>query len=139
MSAFLTPLNLEMMTGPLEIDGKIIENVPMKNREGRQFWRVLTPFVYQSDVAGKTIIVPDGFISDLASIPRLPFVYRELNGEADMPGVIHDYLYSVGPPPREACDAVLKEACSLIGVSAWKVWAIYTGVRVGGKSHFMRT
>jgi hypothetical protein len=128
-----------MMTGPQEIDGRMIENVPTRNREGRQFWRVLTPFVYQSDVARKTIIVPDGFVTDLASIPRLPFVYRELEGIADMAGVPHDFAYSTGFLDRDTADLMLREACFLIGISAWKVWAIYAGVRVGGSSHYMRT
>lgn len=131
MSAFLTPLNAEWITCP--------ENRPLKNRDGRQLYRILTPFVYQSDVAGRMITVPDGFVTDLASIPRIALVFRELEGIADMPGVVHDFLYSTGPLPRETCDQVLKEACLLIGISAWKVWAIYSGVRVGGKSHYMRT
>lgn len=129
MSAFLTTLRVEWVTCPA--------NKLLKNRDGRQLYRVIEPFMYQSDVAKATITVPAGFITDLASIPRLPFFYRALEQVADMPGVIHDYLYSVGPPPRQACDEVLREACLLIGLSSWKVWAIYSGVRVGGKSRFM--
>lgn len=130
MSAFLTTLKAEWVTCP--------KNRLLKNRDGRQLYKVIEPFVYQSDVAKTEIIVPAGFITDLASIPRLPFFYRELEQVADMPGVVHDYLYSIGPFPRETCDQVLKEACLLIGISAWKVWAIYSGVRIGGASHYMR-
>jgi hypothetical protein len=131
VSSFLTPLNLELLTCP--------NNIPLKNRDGRQLWRVITPFVYQSDAARKTIIVPDGFVTDLASIPRLPFFYRSLEGIADMAGVPHDFCYSTGFLDRDTADLMLKEACLLIGISSWKVWAIYSGVRVGGKSHYMRS
>lgn len=130
MSAFLTPLRMELLT--------CNQNIPLKNRDGRQLYRLIEPFIYRSDVAGKTVIVPDGFITDLASIPRLPLVYRELESIADMAGVPHDYSYSTGLLPRDTADLMLKEACFLIGLPAWKVWAIYAGVRVGGQSHYMR-
>jgi hypothetical protein len=111
---------------------------PLRNRDGRQFYQVNEPLVYRSDVASTIIKVPEGFVTDLASIPRLPFVYLLLNGFADEAGVVHDYLYSVGTLPRDVADKVLYEACILTGVSAWKASAIYAGVRVGGASHYMR-
>jgi hypothetical protein len=129
MSAFMTPLRLELLTCPF--------NTPLKNRDGRQLYRVIEPFIYESDIAGKTIIVPAGFVTDLASIPRLPIVYRELEQLADMPGVPHDFCYSTGFLDRDTADLMLKEACLLIGLSAWKAWAIYAGVRVGGSSHYL--
>jgi hypothetical protein len=131
VSSFLTPLRMELMT--------CNQNIPLKNRDGRQLYRLINPFIYQSDVARKTVIVPDGYVTDLASIPRMPFFYRELEGIADMAGVPHDFAYSTGFLDRDTADLMLKEACLLIGISAWKVWAIYSGVRVGGKSHYMRS
>ena len=131
MSTFLTPLQMEYMTCPF--------NKPLKNREGRQLYRLIAPLLYQSDIAGVTITVPVGYISDLASIPRMPLVYRELESLADMPGVAHDFCYSTGFLDRDTADLMLKEACFLIGLPAWKVWAIYYGVRVGGGSHYMRS
>lgn len=113
--------------------------VGLRNREGRQFYRVNEPLVYRSEVASQIIKVPSGFVTDLASIPRLPFVYLLLNGLADEAGVVHDYLYSVGTLPRDVADKVLYEACILTGVSPWKASAIYAGVRIGGKSHYMRS
>jgi Protein of unknown function (DUF1353) len=130
VSSFLTSLNLQLLTCP--------NNIPLKNRDGRQLWRVISSFLYQSDVAKATVLVPEGFVTDLASIPRLPFFYRELESLADMPGVVHDYAYSTGCLSRDTADLMLKEACLLIGLPAWKVWAIYSGVRVGGASHYMR-
>ena len=130
MSSFLSELRLEMVTCNSL-------NIPLKNREGRQIWMVMAPFTYQSDVLGREITVPDGFLTDLASIPRVPFFYRELEQLADLPGVVHDYIYSCGCASRDQADLLLKEACLLIGLSAWKAWAIYYGVRVGGGSHFL--
>lgn len=82
------------------------------------------------------ITVPEGFITDLASIPRLPFIYLILNGVADMPGVLHDYLYSCGKYDRAECDKIFLDAMLSIGISKWKAYAIYTGVRLFGASHY---
>jgi hypothetical protein len=130
MSKFLTPLELSLMTKA--------NGIPLTNRSGRQLYQLCSAFVYQSDVADDSFIVPKGFVTDLASIPRLPFCYLLLNGIADGPGVIHDYLYSNDTIAisRDLADSVLKEACLLIGVSWWKAQMIYLGVRVGGASHF---
>jgi hypothetical protein len=128
MSAFLSPLKLDYMT---DSAGKLL-----KNRDGRQLFKLLYPFSYQSDILGCIVTVPMGFVTDLASIPRLPVIYLLLNGIADEAGVVHDYLYSTGLIPRIKADQVLREACICSGVSAWKASLIYAGVRIGGGSHY---
>jgi hypothetical protein len=130
MSAFLTALKVEMVTCNSL-------NKPLKNPDGRQLWELIAPLGYRSDVLGREIWVPAGFITDYASVPRLPFFYRELEGIANTPGVVHDYIYSNGCASRDQADLLLKEACLLIGISPWKVYAIYAGVRLGGESHYM--
>lgn len=128
MSRFLSGLCMSFMYTP--------EGMPLSNREGRQLYQLDKDLIYQSDVAGATFTVPVGFVTDFASIPRLPFVYFLLNGIADEPGVVHDFLYSTATIDRAMADQVLKEACLLFGVSRWKAEAIYLGVRVGGASHY---
>ena len=128
MSAFMTSLSMTALTHPKT-------GLPLLTRQGRQLYRINQDLVYVSDIAG-TITVPAGFVSDLASIPRLPLIYLLLNGIADEPGVVHDYLYSTGKVPRAMADQVLREACLLTGVPAWKADLIYVGVRVGGASHY---
>jgi hypothetical protein len=128
MSAFLSPLKLDYMT---DSAGNLL-----KNRDGRQLFTLLYPFSYHSDVLGCIITVPKGFVTDLASIPRLPVIYLLLNGVADEAGVVHDYLYSTGLVPRIKADQVLREACICSGVSSWKASLIYAGVRIGGGSHY---
>lgn len=128
MSKFITGLDMELVCSP---DGR-----PLKNRHGEQLYRLQSPLIYQSDVAGIVITVPTGFITDLASIPRLPFIYILLAKVADLPGVVHDFLYSTGTVPRAMADKVLREACLLTGVPAWKASMIYQGVRLFGGSHY---
>lgn len=109
------------------------------NREGRQLWMVLADFGYQSDIAGITITVPQGFVSDFASVPRIPFVYDELGDIAERPAVIHDFLYSKRLVDRDIADKVLLEAMELTEIPWTKRKLIYLGVRVGGKSHYCST
>ena len=42
---------------------------------------------------GIEIPVPFGYMCDLASVPRIPFVYARYGGRADIPAVGHDLLY----------------------------------------------
>lgn len=128
MSKFLSPLCMQYMVNDA--------GTPLKNPDGRQIYQVISPLSYDSDVAGRNITVPAGFLTDLASIPRLPFFYRELSNVADLPGVVHDYLYSNGCVSRDVADLMLKEMCLLVGLPYWKTQAIYMGVRLGGESHF---
>jgi hypothetical protein len=108
------------------------------NKDGRQLWLVMSDFVYQSDVAGVTITVPERFVTDFASVPRIPFVYDKLGDIAQRPAVIHDYLYSKGELPRDMADKVLLEAMELTEISWVKRKLIYLGVRLGGAGHYMR-
>lgn len=130
MSAFLSSLSVEMVTCNSL-------NVPLKNSDGRQLWKLIAPLGYRSDILGREIWAPAGFITDYASVPRLPFFYRELEGIANTPGVVHDYIYGNGCVSRDQADILLREACLLIGIPEWKAYAIYAGVRVGGASHYM--
>jgi hypothetical protein len=94
---------------------------------------LLSEFRYQSDIAG-LIVVPAGYVTDLASIPQ---IMLSLFGEiAQEPAVPHDFAYSTGCMPRAVADAMLREACLLTGVLAWKAELIYLGVRIGGGSHW---
>jgi hypothetical protein len=109
------------------------------NKQGRQLWMVMADFSYQSDVAGITITVPQGFVTDFASVPRIPFVYDSLGDIAQRPAVIHDFLYSHQLIDRDIADKVLLEAMELTEIPWMKRHLIYLGVRAGGKSHYCST
>lgn len=114
MSKFLDPLNTT------EISDSI--------------WEIADhPFRYQSDVADRLITVPVGFFTDFASVPRfLPVVYACLGDLAHQPAVVHDWLYYAAITTREVADQVMLEAMDIWGMSVWKRYPIYWGVRAGG-------
>ena len=97
-------------------------------------WRLSSPLAYQSDIAGR-IVVPDGFLTDLASVPRIPIVYLSWGDRAHREAVVHDFLYCADCPacfPRDVVDKIFLEAMEARGVPAHIRYPMYWGVRLGG-------
>lgn len=113
---FLTPLRVEQIT---ETD-----------------WRVTADFLYASAALDREVVVPAGFVTDFASVPRLPVVYLAAGGVAVRPAVLHDYLYRSGTAPKAQADAVFLEAMELVGVSWWRRRLMWAGVAVFGGSSY---
>jgi hypothetical protein len=111
VSKFLTPLVAEK-------DGKV--------------WTVMQPLIYLSDVASKVFVVPEGFVTDFASVPRIPLAFLLTGDSAHEAAVIHDRLYSTAEVTREVADAVFKEAAIASGEPSWKASLMYAGIRLGG-------
>jgi len=85
--------------------------------------------------------VPVGFTWDGASIPR--FLWRVVSSpfqpELMVPSMVHDYLYSLGDKSgftRKQADKLFRKLLRANGVDDDLVKTIYTGVRVGGASHY---
>jgi len=95
-------------------------------------WRLLAPLRYQSAVLGALIEVPTGFLTDLASVPRLPLAYLLAGDTAHEAAVVHDHLYQVQRCTRAQADAVLYEAMAVTGEPAWRRWLMWSAVRTGG-------
>lgn len=98
-------------------------------------YQLLTPLVY-IDSKGIEFKVPAGFMTDLASIPRLPLVWLAWGDRAHRPAVLHDYLYRLDSVPiveRSLADYLFREAIISTGASAWKIaYPMWMGVRLGG-------
>jgi hypothetical protein len=146
MSRFLSRLQVEEM----DEDG---------SADQRGSWRLLSPLAYQSDILGRTVTVPAGFITDFASTPRIPVIYELAGNVRHKAAVIHDNLYTVQSCDRETADAVLREAIAVIdtleiikamadGAGEIELDALTTfywirrntmfaGVRIGGASHWV--
>lgn len=79
-----------------------------------------------------TLVVPQGFVTDLESVPRLPVVYTLFKNRAPKSAILHDWLYAERFLPRGVCDDIFLAAMACEGVSWWVRRAMYAGVRVGG-------
>lgn len=93
-------------------------------------WELTAPFVY--DDKWIRVEVPTGFLTDFASVPRLPVAYLLTGNTAHRAAVIHDYLYATGLTPRAEADKVFRRAMKAAGVPGWRRWMMYWAVRLGG-------
>lgn len=85
---------------------------------------------------GLELCIPEGFITDLASVPRLPFVYLALAGRGHKAAVLHDWLYRRGIYSRLQCDQYYYHGLRANGVGYFHAKAMYLGVRAGGVAYY---
>lgn len=107
-------------------------------------WERLTkPLVYRSRHVSEKIVVPQGLVTDNASVPRFPIAYWIAGGKADLPAVVHDFLYRTHPdlaPPfdldieRKTADLVFYEAMRVKDYSYLFANNNYYWVRAAGWS-----
>lgn len=109
-----------------------IERIEDASSDGRGTWRLLDPLAYESDVAQTIFVVPADFVTDLASVPRLPFAYLLTGGIGHGAAVVHDMIYTTHEVSRDVADAVFREALGVLGVPGWQAWLMWVGVRAGG-------
>lgn len=101
-------------------------------------WMLLTPFVYHvgSYPSDDVILVPTGFVTDLASIPRIFWTILPPNGEYSKAAIVHDYLYDNAINTKEYADNVFLEAMTVLGVCFWRRYLIYWAVRLFGRGQY---
>lgn len=93
--------------------------------------RLAEPLTYDHPL--RRLVVPAGFETDFASIPRglwnlLPKLDRHL-----LAAVLHDWLYSTAIVTKPEADAIFLAAMKDLGVPVWKRWAMYLAVRLFGR------
>lgn len=76
---------------------------------------LLEPLIYRSDLLGTAIVVPPGFASDGASIPRTAMSITGYPGLRA--AIVHDWLVRTALDRRLA-DAVFREALGVCGVES---------------------
>lgn len=110
---FLAPLRLEKLLGDQ--------------------WQVLERF--DALIDDRVHSVPAGYVTDLASVPRMPLAYLVAGGRAPKSAVLHDYLYEV-KAGRDYADNVFLAAMKAEGISSAVARLMYWGVRFGGEERY---
>ena len=117
---------------------------------GRAVWTTLAPLRYQSTLLMATVIVPAVFITDLASVPRVPVLWLAAGGRGTRSCVIHDFAYvftfywlleDAGTWPRCPVQKTVVDegfhesllADPISGANRVRAWEMYVGVRLGGR------
>jgi hypothetical protein len=95
-------------------------------------WILTDICMYSSDLPkgeGTLIIVPEGFITDLASIPRVFRILFVKNGKHRAAAIVHDYLCRQ-EFNRVLADKIFLEAMKVSKVGRFKRYAMYYAVRI---------
>jgi hypothetical protein len=82
----------------------------------------------------QSVLVPKGFVTDLASIPRVFWSLLRPDGEYAYSAIIHDYMYWMQNTSRETSDQVFRLGMQDFDIDSATVLTIYEAVRLGGKA-----
>jgi uncharacterized protein DUF1353 len=98
-----------------------------------QLWEVVEPQVYHG--ARDTFVVPAGFRTDFASVPRVVVWLIPRFGHYTLAAVLHDWLVTAGiaggvVSPRDA-DGLFRRVLRELGVPPLRRWLMWCGVRWG--------
>ncbi len=113
-------------------------------RMGKRRWKLFKEFTYHigSKCSNQKIMVPKGFETDFASVPRLFWVIAS-PWDAPKAAVLHDYLYQshnwweevdnvISVSTRKFADDIFLEAMEVSGVAKWRRLLMYRAVRMFG-------
>jgi hypothetical protein len=94
-------------------------------------WYLRRTFAYDVGEEGsdETIMVPQGFTTDFASIPRIFWTILPRWGKYGNAAVIHDFLYYQQKYNRKEADTIFREAMGVLEVPVWQQFFIYWAVR----------
>lgn len=107
---------------------------------GRNRWITEARFRFRSMVADRIIEVPAEFVTDFASVPRLPLAYLIAGNRCPQAALPHDFLYQAPDwEDRPLADEVFLEAAGVtqpeFGIEAEGPAIrrlMYSGIRAGG-------
>jgi hypothetical protein len=80
------------------------------------------------------VTVPVGFVTDLASVPRLFWSIFRPDGLYTYPAIVHDYLYWTQNISKDAADNIFQFSMQDIGVDRVTTTALYQAVHLAGQS-----
>lgn len=107
---------------------------------GNSHWMLTAPLIYEYVAPGAldsvTITVPKGFVTDLATIPRIFMPLLPVNDRHRAAAALHDFLYHDQPVSRRLADAIFRAAMRDLAVPGWKRWVMWAGVRAFGWTRY---
>ena len=131
LSVQLAPWELKKLNRPVQI----------------ALFRLESPLRYRSDIAGGILVVPRGYLSDLASIPKFAWSIFMASDDPriELGAWVHDWLYQhqgvvslederTTRLSRKDCDAILAhEAMPELSANAFQCAAVYRALRAFGR------
>jgi hypothetical protein len=93
--------------------------------EWRQ-WRL------EETLAFENVIVPIGFLSDGASVPRPLWWFLPAWGRYSSAAIVHDYLCRETTTDRKVADRIFYDGMKMCGVNVYLRWLMWASVRLYG-------
>lgn len=106
------------------------KEIPSLDIHGASEWKLEERLVYWSVIWPEEIIVPAGFVTDLASIPRIFRALIPQNGRHRLAAIVHDYLVRLDGFDRRLADRIFLEAMTVLEVPRWKRTVMYWAVSI---------
>ncbi|GGL35547.1 DUF1353 domain-containing protein [Caulobacter rhizosphaerae] len=104
-----------------------------EEKEGRTTAVVAYGFRYIHTASGAQIDVPEGYVTDFASIPTAVRGVFPPFGRHAKAAVLHDWLYLIGETGQRAfADRIFLDAMADLNVSLARRTVMYRAVRLGG-------
>ncbi|EHQ4621381.1 DUF1353 domain-containing protein [Salmonella enterica] len=104
---------------------------------GHYNWHIHEPFAfYLSDDNSDVIEVPAGFITDLATVPRIFWILLPPDGKYAKAAIIHDYLYDNALRTKKEADLIFLDGMKVLGVPCWKRTVMHLAVRMFGRGSY---
>lgn len=104
------------------VDGEVV----VRQVDGK-LWEVQESVTYKG--RDGSFVVPPGFRTDFASIPRLVVWLIPRYGIYTRAAILHDFLCSTRPVSRADADGLFRRSMRELGVSVPRRWMMWAGVR----------
>lgn len=101
--------------------------------DGDKYQLVTGFFYYRENSDLPDIVVPEGFITDFASVPRLFWSILPPFGRYSKSAVLHDFLceeWKEGKNSRKFADDVFLESMKAVNVNSLVAYILYYSVRI---------
>jgi hypothetical protein len=106
---------------PFEADRVVVA------RHDDDTWQLVSPIRYHG--ATDTFLVPSGFVSDFASVPRVAVWLIPRFGRYTLAAIVHDYLCATLPISPVDVDGVFRRILREERVGTVRRWLMWCGVR----------
>lgn len=117
--------------------------IPEEFKQNRRIAALAATFGFVAYLPGRrhiAVAVPQGYVTDFASIPGWIQWLIAPFGRHSEAAVVHDWLYTLGTKgdskARKLADQTFRRALAIVGVKLLRRNLMYWAVRLGGKSGF---
>ncbi|EKN4849223.1 DUF1353 domain-containing protein [Yersinia enterocolitica] len=100
-------------------------------------WRLVEPFEFWlTNNPDDVIKVPTGYVTDLASVPRVFWTLFPPHGRYSKAAIIHDYLYDNTLRTKKEADKIFLDGMQVLGVPWCRRKIMYVAVRLFGRGQY---